>query len=351
MTHTPQSKLQSQFDPKQFHRYPKIKNIEEAFDPDFYDSEDDFNNFVNKATPNTFFYVSEKIDGANIGVWVPRRGLPSFFSRNGEDPEKLYRFSEDKEQLVEFVTGVQKLLSEDDVDIAGFYFWGEYYGSYINKRIKYRDDSHFRFYDAIVVGTDGSENAIGMGVNIILNSVDNLEGYRGFYERFCTPSYVSNASFAQVRKICALPSKSELADDDNKEGNVYVVMRFDPAYQYGMKIIGRYKDKDERFSDKKAKPNAKTVIEPWKKYNELFGSYINKNRALDTRSKTSVTNLQKLSMMLIQDAIYDFDRDYEDELKQFDNLELKKIHNAGSKPFLLMKNLLEKGDKCAEKSD
>ena len=72
------------FDESKFRKFPKIENLELASEFP-----------IAAVCQSSKFFVSEKIDGCNLGVYVPLDNETpfSFYSRSGINANTLYNFS------------------------------------------------------------------------------------------------------------------------------------------------------------------------------------------------------------------------------------------------------------------
>ena len=327
----PQSPLQSQCDPKKFIKFPRIENIETEFK---------FPTIEEQKEHGAIIVATEKLDGSNLGVYIPREGIPSFYSRNGLNADGLYNFVNDKNRLKMFIELVQLYLQEKNMQ--GHWFWGEYFGKGVMNRIKYRAPSgDFRFYDAMPDIKDSHflrPNEIQDLVNDLSRIAWNHRIYEWspklwFLQYFRLPSgeYVTPKD---LREFYPLPSRSNFSDDDNREG--WVVTMFGPDGFYR-----RWKMKDEKFRETPIPSSNPEKNLDLINLQTIFKGYLTDARAMGILSKTPERRrIDKLVREFINDAREDFMRDHGEELAKFDDKFKKHVFNAGAEPFLKIKKAI-----------
>ena len=328
---TLQSPLPSQCDPEKFIKFPKIENIETDFK---------FPSVAEQKEHNVQIVATEKLDGANLGVYIPREGLPSFYSRNGLNADDLYNFANDKNGLKTFVEVVQLYLQ--DKGIQGFWFWGEYFGKNVMNRVKYRTRGGVRFYDAM----PDVENSRFLRLHELQDLVDELGRVAWdnriyewgvanlwFLRCVCVPSgeYVTPND---LREHYPLPLKSGFADEDNREGWIVTMYGDDGFYR-------RWKMKDEKFRETSIPSMKVSKNADLMSLQLLFKSYLTDARAVGILTKTPERKrIDKLVKALIADAREDFLREHGEKLAEYDDKTKKQVFNAGSEPFLLIKKAI-----------
>lgn len=274
------------------------------------------------------FYVSEKIDGCNIGLSINRDSHVCAFSRNGEDANcGLFRFKYDSSMIEPLITQVVKYINSHDLERV--YLFGEYFGSNVCNRIKYGVSADFRFYDGLAIPCTGRlVNNIRLAPVQLDAMFNELGAYLKdrFLVRFTEYRCDKNELYSQL----VLPVHSEYCND-NAEG--YVITLLDSHGYYA----SNFKLKDPNFSDRKS---PKFKYSESKNLNTQFIDLINKNRALDLLSKTTERQIDKLARMLIDDAKSDF-VNLNPQILDFDEKEQKRIFNARSAPFLILKSVIK----------
>ena len=344
--------LQSQYDRKHFFKFPKIKNLgnSEIYDDAEKIPENGFPSLELQKKMGLSFYVSEKIDGCNIGLYIPKDGSnPYFFSRNGEDATGLFDFEKDKDQLKHFVECVQKFLAvATDIDAEGIYFWGEYFGNRVNRRINYGDKGRVRFYDAMFVTKENLDDPtrspklltplffVILCVQINIFATQN--GYADELKdsmmwEFLYPIDVDFESASKeelLEKFVPEKFESQFAIDHSfPEGFVITAADDD-------KIVGRWKIKAQKFLEREKQPKLpKEVDDELINARNVFAEYLNVNRAIAVLSKTTDRTMKTLLVEFVNDAKEDFLEEHP-EVKVKDEKWLKAVFNAGKKPYLTM---------------
>lgn len=290
-------------------------------------------------TGSTFF-VSEKIDGANLGVYIPAEGLVSCFSRSGENAVGgLFKFAADKDALTPLIKAFQTMLRFKEYQ--GMYLWGEYFGQNVCRRIGYKGAlGQFQFYDGFIV-IDGERQIDLHPRNLIamVEAMDKANPELNIPGWFVKYDAHRDVSFLQLRDACPIPVKSIYSEKDDSEGYVITEINDEDNTR-----AHRWKYKDPRFSDKAAKKRTPTPSNPeLVQLKESFATYINENRVVDLLSKTTErTKLDVLVRALIKDAVEDFTKDNERALIALSDKERKFVLSAGSLPFLTLKEVLKK---------
>lgn len=319
-----------QFSNQYFRKFPKIELIECARDQ--FPTADQLRNHQYR------LMISEKVDGSNIGLYIPigDRNQPVYpFTRNGDDPTSLYNFEHDCNQLTQVVDCIRHYYG--DQPISGIYLWGEYYGSNILRRIKYRNKGTFVFYNMMIV-TDINDRSVKMVNPDQFNQiVDDLVGqFDVDPAMFLKSTPIDDVySIDDLINTIKFPVKSAFADDDDVEGFVITVVD-----NMGS-IVNQFKIKDSRFAEKKA---TKVVINRQSSVidaRNLFQTYITDSRAVSVISKTADrSNIPNLVRMLIADAKQQFMADNPHIVETYDKDQLKFIFNAGNAGFIAIKRAL-----------
>jgi hypothetical protein len=340
--------LQSQFDSKKFIKYPSIENLE---------SEEDFPTPEQIRDYELQFWYSEKIDGANLGIYVPlkgeRKGVPSFYSRSGQNADNLFGFAAHKNRLKVFLKHLVDFFDQDIVYQSfstasvrkwceGIYLWGEYYGDRINRRVKYGVDGAFKFYDIMLVCEGDTQSLIqkpkyfsDFCTAFTTNNcpTELIEG-----DSFLLPPIIIDSDIStkeDLMKRFPLPAKSGLCDD-NTEGYVITCA--------GSGVFRRWKWKDPKFKEKtrEKKPHFEETVNP--EFNALhneFISYITLNRAIGVLSKTTERKkVDRLVKDLLTDAKEDFMKVHGNDMKDRDPKFAKGVFNVGSLAFMTIKKAL-----------
>lgn len=340
--------LQSQFDPKKFIKYPSIENLENEYE---FPTPEQLKNYQCR------FWYSEKIDGANIGMYLPLRGenkgIPSFFSRSGQNAENLFGFSAHKNKLRLFIKHLAEMLDDPTVRYRSFstealkwcegiYLWGEYYGDRINRRVNYGVDGFFKFYDIMLVCKGDTHSVMqspryffDFSIALIFNCPDELiEGDSFILRPILLESNLSSKE--DLMKRLPLPAKSGLCDD-NTEGYVITCTGNNGFFR-------RWKWKDPRFKEKNKvkKPHFEESVNPeFTALHDEFVSYITLNRAVGVLSKTTERKrVDRLVVALLTDAKEDFMKAHGNDMADRDQKFVKGVFNVGSLAFMTIKKAL-----------
>lgn len=344
MTTTPiqPSKPPLPCDEKAFIKFPKIENFY-YFEPP-------------ESSEDLGISISEKIDGANLGVFVPYEGEPSFFSRNGLNATGLFTFEEDSKQLEPLIEATRKAVKEvfatapEKPTEAGIYLWGEYFGTAINRRIKYfGKNGQFKFYDAQIVNGHGESAKLLDPFNFMLlrrkiTKHGDAELSNLFLDLFIFKYADKPETLAEkIIRGCPIPQVSDYSED-NREGYIITLFSFGEK-----RIVSRWKLKDPSFEEN-GKTRKKVIKEQISneggRLHEIYISYFNKNRAIGILSKTPERKrIDMLVKMFIEDAKEDFNKDYKEELEGLEPVQIRFIYKTKSEPFLILKKALMEENK------
>ena len=339
MTTTPiqPSKPPLPCDEKAFIKFPKIENFY-YFEPP-------------ESSEDLGISISEKIDGANLGVFVPYEGEPSFFSRNGMNATGLFTFEEDSKQLEPLIEATRKAVKEvfatapEKPNEAGIYLWGEYFGKAINRRIHYNSkNGQFKFYDAQIVKSYGEGAKLLDPFNFMLlrrkiTKHGDAELSNLFLDMFIFQYTDKPETLAEkIVRGCPLPCVSGYSED-NREG--YIITLFNLGEK---RVISRWKLKDPSFEEN-GKTRTKIIKEQVSseaaRLHEIYIGYFNANRVIGILSKTPERKrVDALVKMFIEDAKEDFVKDHKAELENLEPVQVKFIYKTKSEPFLVLKKAL-----------
>lgn len=319
--------LQTQFNKDHFVRFPSMDHFSDCF-----------------GTPreswkhtDTTFWVSEKLDGANLGIYIPAVGPCSCFSRSGENAcGGLFKFIADKDVLEPLVVSIQNKLRSSN--ITAMYLWGEYYGQNVCRRIGYKGPlGQFKFFDGFTIHEGDDSEFVHRRLTPPRIKFLAEEYHPDFKDFFVEYTSYSNSSFVDLKDALPLPCTSAYSKDP-MEGYVITEVNQDAEF------VARWKYKDPAFKDHAAKKKIETSQNPQiTALNEEYLTYFNENRVLDTLSKTTERKkLDVLVKMLINDAREDFIKNHEKELIGLSEKEKKFVFYSGSVPFLLLKAVLKK---------
>lgn len=263
------------------------------------------------------YYVQEKIDGSNIGIYIEPDKEPVFYTRNGA-PFDAYGFDKYREYFKGRFEGFINRISDP------FYFHGEYYGKGILNRVRYDDHgNHIKIFAMRDLKEDCLICPDVMGAAIAIGAPEVQDFF---------VTHWTNTDTILLPDICRFPKKSGFCDD-NREG--YVIYDTDDAG----KILGIYKYKDPRFKDKKPF-NLQVLDENGVELHKAFLGYLTKNRMLDTLSKFGGKGKAKVILSaFIKDAKEDFAKDF--DVLGLSKEQAKVVLNGGSTPYQLYKQCMD----------
>lgn len=322
--------MDSSYNKSKFVRFPKMEHFSDVFGIPT----------EKEVHVDTSFFVSEKIDGANIGIYIPLEGEVSSFSRNGENADGgLFSYKVDKECLEGLISELRPWMKKHQIKFI--YLWGEYFGQHVCRRIGYKGPlGQFKFFDGFMEVEDEEEE-----VRLTPPFMIALREYFSHYEDFFIPYHqFHNISFLELKERLPLPCQSGYSLDP-MEGYVISEVAEDGT------LVGRWKYKDPAFKDHAAKKKVEASQNPEAiPLHEAYLTYINKNRMLDYLSKTTErVKLDSLVRGFINDAKEDFIKTYSKELAVLTDKEMKYVMSAGKTPFELLKECL-KEEKYAKDS-
>ena len=312
------------FNESKFRKFPKIENL---------DLTTEFP--IASVCETSKFFVSEKIDGCNLGVYIPLdKETPfSFYSRSGINANTLYNFERDKVKLCPFLEYFRRFCAEELKGVEAVYLWGEYYGELINRRIKYGVDGWFKFYN-ISTTEDGIDSPIRFN-EIMTKFMEQFPIY-GEFILLAKEINLKVSNKSDLMDACKFPAKSEVAPTEHREGYVFTCVTKDGE-------VFRWKHKDPEFLEKKCSGGGKQIDDgDLGTLKALFRDYITENRVYSVLSKTPERNIGKLCGLLMADAKEDFLLENGELLKDKDEDYLKKVFNVGSLGFMTIKTVLAK---------
>ena len=315
------------YDTNFFIPYPKIENLETAGE--------DFP----KDLSGLRMCVKEKLDGANIGLWLPRMGDAFAFTRKGQDARGFYSFAKDSEVLSSVLETMREKMNHVlSPEADGIYLWGEYYGKGIQNRIPYYGERNFRFYDILIRYHNNPHFSILPPYLFKHFLCDELRlAPEMLQDFFLLGREYDPMTISEIKENLKFPVHSDFSDA-SAEG---FVLTF---YRIGVDGFLRWKFKDPNFSEVKVRStNAKMLSSQVQALREIFKSYMTENRALSILSKT--TERKRLDLLvrdLVADAKEDFMQDHADEMQEIDPKDYKLVFKVGSLPFILIKNAVAK---------
>lgn len=312
---------------KMFYKFPKIQNLDNT---DWFPTPEEIK------VKDMKFYVSEKVDGCNIGLYINNEIGSFSWSRNGNDANSLYEFENDKHKLTRFIAKVKAMLAAGifGEGVEAVYVNLEYFGRKIMRRIPYTTDGDFVVLEVSRIYSDDSKHPMSVKeMESLMSSVSEIELVPIWECCFEVPTVQKLLDHYIPRRFCS--DLVKIGDDDSPEG--YVVSAYDNEGN-----VHRWKIKDERFEEK-ARTRKKfldIVDDEFGSARKEFESYITVNRALNVLTKTPEREMKVLLPMFIKDATEDFLHDHP-EYKVQNKKWLKGVTNVGKKPFTTMSAALK----------
>lgn len=312
-----------------FRKYNSIENFQMAMVGDH----------TFKPAKNCTIFVSEKLDGANLGAYLSFKDeTVSFFSRNGENASGLYSFGEYLPTMEDLFASIYDYFKHLSYNYDGIYLYGEYIGNKVMRRINYGVANRVVFYDMFCCMKSGDMVQVDP-LAFKHTFTDFINHHNQYSENFLFAEAVTlgETPIEDVFRLLPLPVKSEFSPNgDNSEG--YVITYIDE----NGKVV-KWKLKDERFKERNgsSNSNANDFGENVFALQRIFKEFFTLARAEGILTKTTErTRVDLLVKRLIEDAKEDFLKEYGDKLRDLTDKEKRRIYNIGSMPFLLMKEAL-----------
>lgn len=268
---------------------------------------------VEEGIPRVDWIVTEKVDGANFSFWC-----------DGEDAQVASRnqfvdgtFYGCQEVIDEIAHKILAFCSDYDTQIV---IYGELYGEGIQKRVNYGKKS-FVAFDVHCANSNNpvdKEFAIDLCERIGIPFVPVL--FRGSFEDCLA---VNNTFKSHLTP--------EGYDGDNIAEGV-VVEPVNPAwFRNGSRVY--FKNKSEKFSEKKEKTKVKvaqelSLSEASQSVLHNLTSYVTESRVVSVISKIGkvcTKDFQRILGLTVQDAIEDYEKDTEANVKDICGDEWKSV--------------------------
>lgn len=318
-----------------FVKFHSIENLETAKRTNSLDYQ--------RAQDLVYWVVTEKIDGANIGLYFDKDGNFGIARRNAMlgDGASFYNvFNEVKNQLGDFVEAMKKQVAGMH-SIRQLIIHGEYYGSRVMNRLYYGCQYGFRFFGMTVIDEFGEESAESFfDFSVLMDEAgfeDLIVPVLGIYEKFS--------------EACAHANNEVTTFRDDKHNDIMEGVVIEPYYTKPVSRLGnfRFKNKNEAFAEKsstKAERVADTEdVKALKAMRDNFKTYCTENRMYSVISKlgipTSPKDTAKYLGAFVQDAWEDFVKDNPDAANVSAG-ERKFISNIGSEGYLIFKEVQAK---------
>lgn len=310
---------------KAFVRWPHIDNVENLNTSEILDK-----------YSHCKFAITEKLDGCNVCISIPKNGPIEVFSRNGERWTDNDGVKTAMRKVSPFVRFARDLLAEVHSNIECVYLYGELVNWKIPNRIRYYEGLPDIVFFGLKFITEGSS---------VIKS-ETFVTLKSFYREFLC----AHPLFSSIVHIApdVYDGKLRLKDIDfdrlmkhstcSTTGTIegYVFHNIEPDT---IDEFPAFKLKFPEFSEIKA--SKKPISSEVKNGREIFKSYITKNRVISLLSKIGIpdnASITEAVKALVEDAKEDFLKDHPEFSEHED---LKKILNAGSAPFLLIKQEIE----------
>lgn len=312
-----------------FRKYNSIENFQTAM----------LDDRTIKPAKNGTIFVSEKLDGANLGAYLSFKDeTVSFFSRNGENASGLYSFGEYLHTMEDLFASLYTYFKHLSYNCDGIYLYGEYIGNKVMRRINYGVANRVVFYDMFCCMKSGDMVQTDP-LAFKHTFTDFINCYNKYSENFIFAEAVTlgETPIEDVLRLLPLPVKSEFSPSgDNSEGYVITYIN-----EKGKGV--KWKLKDERFKERNgsSNSNANAFGENVFALQRIFKEFFTLARAEGILTKTTErTRVDRLTKRLIEDAKEDFLKEYGDKLRDLTDKERRRIYNVGSTPFILIKEAL-----------
>jgi Rnl2 family RNA ligase len=309
-----------------FKKYPSLTNHYNKKDVEYYIRL--FGDDINK----TLWCVTEKIHGANFSFLVSPNSNVEYFSRNqkitGTD---FYGASETINYVISRFDTVQKLSNKYGYSVR---FFGELYGSGIQKGVKYPSGRHYKIFNVMINDRMLSEmmmrtfmDRIGLTDLLVpildLVPFDDALNYRTNFN-----STFNNIDHNICEGIVIKPYKKVFVDGN---GSMFYI-----------------KKKNEQFKEKQRVKKVRTetqYTEEVNKWHETFLSYIHEERIESVFSKegriSSFKDIGKYIPLVHIDALDTFNKEEDEwDADKFTKNERKYIFNSSKHIVELLKKEL-----------
>lgn len=316
-----------------FVKFHSIENLETAKRTNSYDYQ--------KAQGLLYWVVTEKIDGANIGLYFNKDGDFKIARRNdllGDGASFYDVFNQVNVQLSDFVQAVKKAVAEMP-NVKQVILYGEYFGSRVMNRLYYGCKYGFRFFGMTTINEYDEERSYSFfDFTVFMDEIG--------YTDLIVPVLDIHKEF---KDACAHANDAvTTVYTDEKHHDIMEGVVIEPYYTQPVSNFGnfRFKNKNETFAEKsstKAERTADTVeVQKLKALREEFKTYCVESRMYSVMSKlgkpASAKDTGKYLGAFVQDAWEDFVKD-KPEMEQVTPGEKKFITNIGSEGYLLFKEV------------
>jgi Rnl2 family RNA ligase len=279
------------------------------------------------------YIITEKIHGSNIQVCINESeykvGKRSSFILNEKDDKGMKNVCKYiKENYSNAIKEIQEYIKGHE-EIEEMIFYGEYFGRDIQKGVDYGNGKQVVFFDLKVNGS--------------------LQDWVKF------KTYTTNFNLPIVPEIDVVNSLEEALEFDtkfdskilNKKDNLcegIVIKPLGYVYRSPQGSVFYIKKKNAKFLEKIKQPKANTPKELTiiGKYQEIFKTYITKNRMDNIMSKYGEIQENKQISDYIRYFLEDAKEDFfkENDISFLEEKEKRAVFNVGSMVFNLIKEYL-----------
>ena len=268
---------------------------------------------VEEGIPTDDWIVTEKVDEANFSFWCDGEQV-KVASRNQFVDGAFYGC---QEVIDEIAPKILSFCSDNDAQIV---IYGELYGDGIQKRVKYGKKSFVAFdvFSLWAGSTEHKEYAQILCSNIGIQFVPVL--FRGGFEE----CLAVNNTF-----------KSLLTPEGHDGENIAEGVVIEPAnpawFRNGSRVY--FKNKSEKFSEKKEKTKVSqelSLSEASQSVLHNLTSYVTESRVVSVISKigkVGIKDFQRILGLTVQDAIEEYEKDTEANVKDVCGDEWKVVLN------------------------
>ena len=268
---------------------------------------------VEEGIPTDDWIVTEKVDEANFSFWCDGEQV-KVASRNQFVDGAFYGC---QEVIDEIAPKILAFCSDNDTQIV---IYGELYGDGIQKRVKYGKKSFVAFdvFSLWAGSTEHKEYAQILCSNIGIQFVPVL--FRGGFEE----CLAVNNTF-----------KSLLTPEGHDGENIAEGVVIEPAnpawFRNGSRVY--FKNKSEKFSEKKEKTKVSqelSLSEASQSVLHNLTSYVTESRVVSVISKigkVGIKDFQRILGLTVQDAIEEYEKDTEANVKDVCGDEWKVVLN------------------------
>lgn len=264
---------------------------------------------------NEYFYIEEKIDGANISIMIDGGYNVKWAKRSGVlgQNNNFMGLLEIKDEYQKFIVALTEMKDPHST----IQIYGEIFGPGIQNRCNYGNKKKIKFYDMKIVNDNRvyyltpyefREMMQGLGYShLMVKTLDTIKGLNNTLE---FDPYIKNEYSSLIEGIVIKPAYS----------NYYL-----PS---GSRFVLKKKNEefDEKSQKKKKNKQPKEVDSVEEELKERFLCYINHNRLKSTFSKEGKIEAPEQIGNYIKLVMKDVKNDFEKE-NDLNNIERSKLNN------------------------